>query len=181
MDEVTDELMEFFEWMWEDTKGFVYLPVELKGRWRKRMFSWPKAKRGVVNAVLESEALGANIFFAPAVFKRADPHKDSVLGSHVLWVDFDGNAPENAPETVPQPQLKVQSSLPGHEHWYWKLEQMVTDVTLIDTYNRSLAYQMGADTSGWDADQLLRPIHTTNRKRNLPVEIKEWTDELRYA
>jgi hypothetical protein len=36
---------------------------------------------------------------------------------------------------------------------------------------------MHADTSGWDADQILRPIRTTNHKRNMPVIVKEWERE----
>jgi len=174
MDDVVDELMEFFEWMWETEHGFVYLPTELNGTWRKRMYIWPKQKRGVVRAVLESEALGANCFFAPPLFEAAQPRKDDVKGSHVFWVDFDGNAPEEAMEPVPQPHLKVQSSLHGHEHWYWKLGEFITDIQTIEDHNRALAYQLGADTSGWDANQILRPIHTTNRKRNLPVVVKSW-------
>lgn len=174
MDDVVDELMGFFEWMWETEHGFVYLPTELNGRWRKRMYIWPKQKRAVVRAVLESEATGANTFFAPALFSAASPLQKDVKGSHVLWIDFDGNAPEELPDEVPEPQLKVQSSLPGHEHWYWKLDEFITDVKTIEAHNRALAYQLGADTSGWDADQLLRPIHTTNRKRNLPVVVRSW-------
>lgn len=174
MDDVVDELMWFFEWMWETEHGFVYLPTELNGAWRKRMYIWPKQKRPVVRSVLESEATGANQFYSPALYRAANPTKSDVLGSHVFWVDFDGNAPESVSQPVPEPHMKVQSSLPGHEHWYWKLGEFITDVSVIDEYNRALAYQLGADTSGWDADQLLRPIHTTNRKRNLPVVVKKW-------
>ena len=31
-----------------------------------------------------------------------------------------------------------------------------------------------ADTSGWDADQILRPIHTMNHKRGVPVTVRQW-------
>jgi len=176
MDDVTDELEEFFDWMWETEHGFVYLPTELNGQWRKRMYSWPKQKRGVLRGVLESEALGANCFFSPAVFSAASPVKEDVKGTNVFWVDFDGNAPEIVPEGVPEPHLKVQSSLPGHEHWYWKMNSFIDSIKVIDEHNRALAYHLGADTSGWDADQLLRPIHTTNRKRGLPVVVKFWSE-----
>lgn len=174
MDDVTDDLSEFFHWTWDDTKGFVYLPVELNGRWRKRMFIWPKQARSVVNAVLEAEATGANVFYSPSLFSAASPLKDDVLGSWTLWVDFDGNAPENAPQGVPEPSLVIQSSIEGHEHWYWRLDKFIDSVSVIDDRNRALAYTLGADTSGWDADQLLRPPFTTNRKRNRPVTIKRW-------
>ena len=54
---------------------------------------------------------------------------------------------------------------------------------MLEDRNRAIAYVMHADTSGWDADQILRPIRTTNHKRNMPVIIKNWDreDEEDYA
>ncbi len=169
-----DDLLDFFEWFWGEEKGFVYLPVESNGHWEKNMFSWPRQKLAVVRYVLKHEALGHNVFFAPALFERTSPKKDSVKGTRVLWVDFDGNAPAKSPEGVPEPQMKNQSSISGHEHWYWMLDEFLTNIATIDDRNRALAYTMGADTSGWDADQILRPLGTTNRKRGVPVKNLRW-------
>jgi hypothetical protein len=138
------------------------------------MFSWPRQKAGVIRHVLKNTALKGNVFYSPAVFSAASPKKESVLGSWVFWVDFDGNAPEEWPDSVPHPTLIVQSSLPSHQHCYWRLDKFLTDISALEDRNRAIAYLLGADTSGWDADQLLRPIHTTNYKRNLPVVVKEW-------
>jgi hypothetical protein len=178
-DIATDELGEFFDYIWGDTEGFVYLPIQPDPYgptdWQGFMFQWPKQRAGVVRHVLRHAATKANVFYSPAVFKAASPKKEAVLGSWVLWVDFDGNAPESW-ETleIPYPSLRVQSSLPGHEHVYWKLEEFLDDIPVLEDRNRSIAYMLKADTSGWDADQILRPIHTINRKRDLPVVIKEW-------
>ena len=178
-DIATDELGEFFDYIWGDTEGFVYLPVQPDPYgptdWQGFMFQWPKQRAGVIRHVLRHAATKANVFYSPAVFKAASPKKEAVLGSWVLWVDFDGNAPESW-ETleIPHPSLRVQSSMPGHEHVYWKLEEFLDDIPVLEDRNRSIAYMLKADTSGWDADQLLRPIHTLNRKRDLPVVIKEW-------
>lgn len=174
-DDVTEELGEFFDYIWGDSKGFVYLPVEYAGKWTAFFFSWPRQRSGVVRHVLKHEAMEANVFFSPAIYARTRALKENVLSSQVLWVDFDGNAPETWQEgaDVPEPTLRVQSSLPGHEHVYWLLSEPV-DATIVEERNRALAYALNADTSGWDADQILRPIHTTNRKRDLPVTIKAW-------
>lgn len=178
-DIATDELGEFFDYIWGDTEGFVYLPVQPDPYgptdWQGFMFQWPKQRAGVIRHVLRHAATKANVFYSPAVFKAASPKKEAVLGSWVLWVDFDGNAPESW-ETleIPYPSLRVQSSMPGHEHVYWKLEEFLDDIPVLEDRNRSIAYMLKADTSGWDADQILRPIHTINRKRDLPVVIKEW-------
>jgi hypothetical protein len=178
-DIATDELGEFFDYIWGDTEGFVYLPIQPDPYgptdWQGFMFQWPKQRAGVVRHVLRHAATKANVFYSPAVFKAASPKKEAVLGSWVRWVDFDGNAPDSW-ETleIPYPSLRVQSSLPGHEHVYWKLEEFLDDIPVLEDRNRSIAYMLKADTSGWDADQILRPIHTINRKRDLPVVIKEW-------
>jgi hypothetical protein len=174
----TQELGEFFDYIWGTTEGFVYLPVQPEPYgpkdWQGVMFQWPKQRAGVVRHVLKYAATQANVFYSPAIFKTASPKKDAVLGSWVLWADFDGNAPEEWDSDIPRPTLIVQSSLPGHEHCYWRLEEFVTDIAMLEDRNRSIAYMLKADTSGWDADQILRPIHTINRKRDLPVVVKEW-------
>lgn len=178
-DIATHELGDFFDYLWNDTEGFVYLPVQPEPYgardWQGFMFEWPRQKAGVIRHVLKHAATNSNVFYSPAIFSTASPKKEAVLGSWALWVDFDGNAPTDWDELeVPKPTLRVQSSLPGHEHVYWRLDEFLTDISVLEDKNRALAYLLKADTSGWDADQILRPIHTINRKRNLPVQVKEW-------
>jgi len=186
-DATTEELTEFFEFMWHDTEAFVYLPVKTNdgsplGRWTTFTFSWPRQKAGVVRHVLKwTSNPDTEVFFAPGMFKTARPAKEAVLGAWVLWVDFDGNAPEDwdkvtAESHVPRPSLVVQSSIEGHNHCYWALDEFVSNRSVLEDRNRSLAYVLHADTSGWDADQILRPIHTINRKRDMPVHVKEWSE-----
>jgi len=43
----------------------------------------------------------------------------------------------------------------------------------IENINRALTYSLGADASGWDANQILRPPETHNYKRDLPVVVSE--------
>ena len=189
MTDATTELKEFYNYIWgaespSTNPTFVYLPVEHEGKWTPFMFEWPRQREGVVRHTLKWSAIKANVFYSPAVFKAANPAKENVLGSWVLWVDFDGNAPDDwleEPEEgkifIPPPTLIVQSSIEKHEHCYWKLEKFVDDIEALEDRNRALAYVMHADTSGWDADQILRPIRTTNHKRNMPVIVKEWERE----
>lgn len=176
-DIITEELLQFYEYIWSDTKAFVYLPVEYEGKWTSFMFEWPRQKLGVVRHTLKWSAIQANVFYSPALFSIANPKREGVMGSWVLWVDFDGNAPEDwsTIENVPKPTLQIMSSIPGHEHVYWRLEELLTNVSLLEERNRSLAYALHADTSGWDADQILRPPHTMNRKRDKEVTVKEWS------
>ena len=180
MEQAEQELTEFYNYMWgeeavTEEPTYVYVPVEQEGTWTPYMFAWPRQRKAVVRHTLKWSAVKANVFFSPALFKAAKPIKDNVLGAWLLWVDFDGNAPQEwAEEEVPKPTLVVQSSIEGHEHCYWKLDTFVDDIEVLEDRNRALAYIMHADTSGWDADQILRPIRTTNQKRNMPVIVKEW-------
>ena len=185
-DDASRELAEFFNYIWGEERvskkaTFVYLPVEFEEKWTKFMFEWPRQRDAVIRHVLKWSAIKANVFYSPALFSAANPQKENVLGSWVLWVDFDGNAPEDWPLRptdgkvfVPPPTLIVQSSIPGHEHCYWKLSEFLTDTSVLEDRNRGLAYVMHADTSGWDADQILRPIRSINHKRNMPVTVKAW-------
>jgi hypothetical protein len=187
-DEATDELSEFFDYIWgtDSPTGrpvYVYLPVKHESfvdpeknpvGWKKFMFSWPRQRAAVIKHVLKYTALGGDVFYSPALFSAGRPVKENVAGTYFLWVDFDGNAPENWPGPVPEPTLIIQSSLPGHQHCYWRLDHFIEDSEVIEERNASLAYLLSADTSGWDADQVLRPPHTMNYKRMEPVVVKAW-------
>ena len=199
-----EELGEFFDRIWKDTPGWVYLPrrdpnnPDPKTSWKKKMFKWPEGKSDAIQYTLANSAEGYDSFFAPAIFKEPNPVKKYVLGSWVLWTEFDGNAPEewhpknlNDPHKaagagdeglhgVPEPTIRVQSSKDGHEHCYWQLEEFNADVTWIEGSNRSIAYTLRSDTSGWDINQILRPPGTTNYKHGLPVTVARVQDEVRY-
>lgn len=175
----TEDLGHFFDYIWGEQQGYVYLPTKSKdGTWERVMFEWPKARSGIIRHVIVKTAETKDVYFAPAIFSAARPIKENFKSSSVLWVEFDGNAPTDwSPETqevvTPAPSLRIQSSTDGHEHIYWKLNESTTDVKFIEDTNRALAYQLKADTSGWDINQVLRPPETTNYKHNLPVTISE--------
>lgn len=184
MDQVVEDLRRWFRYFWRDTDAWVYIPVAFgEGRnvdWQPFMHRYPRGLDSIIRHTLKYAATpGANVFFSPALFSTNRATKDAVMGSWTLWVDFDGNAPKqwvlDDPKDgslwVPPPTLRVQSSIEGHEHCYWALDTFITDIDALEDRNQALAYVTGADTSGWDADQVLRPIHTVNRKRNQPVVI----------
>ena len=176
------ELGEFFDYVWGspeewgDKEVWVYLPLKAAdGRFEKAFFKWPTQRRGTINWVLKNAALPVDVFYSPALFTRANPQKEYVLGARTLWVDFDGNAPVDWPADIaPEPTLVIQSSLETNQHCYWRLDELVTDIELLEDRNRALALALKAETSGWDADQILRPPHTINRKRNIPTKIVRW-------
>lgn len=185
MSETSEELSEFFDTLWGNQDGYVYLPnKDLKNPdnplWTKIFFKWPEQKENVIKYSLVTSAKGLEVFCAPAIFKDTRATKDAVKGSFVLWADFDGNAPAEWPATLPQdgspavppPTMRVQSSKEGNEHVYWKLNKFCEDVGQIEDRNRAIAYILRTDVSGWDCNQILRPPGTVNHKRNLPVTLR---------
>jgi hypothetical protein len=78
---------------------------------------------------------------------------------------------------MPTPTAVVESS-PGREQFYWGLSCPVAP-ELGERLNQRLALVMGADRSGWDLTQLLRPPGTHNHKyADAPlVRVLELRDE----
>ena len=182
-------LTQFFDTIWGSVDGFVYLPVkDQTNTWKKNFFPWPKAKRNIIDYVLANAAQSKDVYFSPAVWEKPSLERSSIKGSNVVWADFDGSYPDEwttprpqagseAPGAVPgHPSVTVQSSTESHQHVYWKLDEFNTDLDRIQEINRAIAYTYKADSSGWDAEQILRPPFTTNHKRGLPVLISSFDD-----
>lgn len=184
MSAVSEELTDFFEQIWQDTEGFVYLPVKEVGTGRVRKFfvEWPEKKAVVVRHILKWSAdESAEVFFSPALYSERKATNEAVLGSHVAWVDFDGSFPEKWPtDLAPRPSIEVQSSTAGKRHAYWRMAEF-TGPKDIERINRSLSYALSADTSGWDANQFLRPPFSINRKYSKPITTKVVADRREIA
>lgn len=193
-DNPVEGLSQFFHSIWSDVNGFVYLPTldRKTGEWRRVFFEWPTHEKSIIQHVLASTAKGLESYYSPAIYKsHKSAAKENILGTSVLWAEFDGDAPEQwdghnqpgdpgealsgapSPQNghLPTPSVRVQSSADGHEHVYWKLDEFCTDIQWLEDKNRSITYSLRSDTSGWDATQILRPPYTVNYKRNLPVTV----------
>jgi archaellum biogenesis ATPase FlaH len=165
------ELQDFFLYMYGEQVGYVYSPVKNPetGEWSQAFFEWPR-ERGELVKHVQHNTVTSEVYYAPALFSQPSAKKEFVKGTYVYWCEFDGNAPTHTElGDIPTPSLRIRSSEPGHEHWYWKLDRFQVDITEIERSNRGLTYTLGADTSGWDADQVLRPPATRNHKRSKGV------------
>ena len=180
----TAGLRDFFHKIWGDNEGYVYLPVKDNeaGKVKKFMLRWPEKEEAVYRHVLKWSATeGAEVFFSPAIYSRMRPRNEDVLGAQVAWVDFDNSFPATWPEDVaPIPSVEVMSSTERNRHAYWLLDSFKT-AKEIENINRALAYALGADTSGWDANQFLRPPLSVNRKYRKPITVKVHADREEIA
>lgn len=189
VDNSSDELEAFLDFLFEKTEGYVYAPTKLRtvgdapDTWTQEFYHWPDQKQLLISYIL-SRTPTEEVYVSPSLFVSQEAKKENVLGSYVVWVEMDGRIPSDMGE-APDPSLKIRSSNEGHEHWYWKLGTFVNDRKVTERINRSLAYSLGADTSGWDSNQVLRPPNTLNHKRNRQVKLVEandWTyDETRFG
>lgn len=164
----------FFDWLYGGETGYVYLASKVPGnqhQFQQKFFEWPLQRQELVDHV-QSYTPEWEVYMAPALFNSPSSKKADVKGAQVVWVEFDGNTPTEL-TTLPPPTCRIQSSLEGHEHWYWKLDEWLGPAEL-ETINRAMTYMLGADSSGWDASQILRPPSTFNHKRQRQVHVLEW-------
>lgn len=170
------EVEEFVDFLFGVEDGFVYLPTKDSetGSWSTQFLPWPAGKKSVVQAIQTLSAT-REVYIAPVLYKEPSVSAVNIKGSSVVWAEFDGKIPtleELDEKGSPQPTVRVKSSKAGHEHWYWKLDKFATDLKSLQDTNKALAYGLDADPSGWDIEQLLRPVGSLNHKRNgLPVTL----------
>jgi archaellum biogenesis ATPase FlaH len=112
------------------------------------------------------------VYISPVLFTQKRIAPETFKGTNYLWSEFDGSVPTESIE----PTMRVMSSKPGHEHWYWKLDHFETNKAVVEDLTKRIAYAYGADLSVWDYQNVLRPIDTWNHKRNKPVTLVSKTE-----
>lgn len=144
MSNAAEELGQFFDYIWRETEGLIYVPtlhqVEgAKASINQEMFAWPRQRDAVIQHVLKSTAEGVDAYASPVLYSQGPPTKENVKGSHVVWVELDGNAPNSDSDyeakDIPAPTLKIQTSLENNQHAYWLLDNFETDVKKIEATN----------------------------------------------
>lgn len=169
-----EEVRLFLDSIYRDEEGYSYVALKTPDTehhaFSQFFFDWPTEREAEIDFILEKRS-GYEVYYSPALFDRKEAKKEYVKGARVFWIELDGKAPDHV-ETIPEPTLKVQSSTDDHTHWYWQTNELV-EVDLIEKVNRALTHIFGSDSSGWDANQILRPPSTFNHKRKKPVFILE--------
>lgn len=156
---------EFVETLFGEQEGYVYSPVNtLDEEWRQYFFKWPQGGNKLEAHIAQYN--DRDVYLSPVLFSKREISPESFKGTYHLWTEFDKTKPPV--DSIP-PSIRVQSSLEGREHWYWRLNEFTTNLSVVEDLNRRIAYHYGADLSAWDYQQVLRPPDTWNHKRNKPV------------
>lgn len=173
----SNETDAFLGYLFDGLEGYVYTATILRDpetkaniEFKQDFHRWPE-QRAVLNQAISSASVNLDVYVAPAIFDSPSSKKEHFKASNVVWTEFDGQVPTLTGSDVPEPTLRVRSSIDGHEHWYWRLAAPATDRSAVESVTRALAYKLGADASGWDCNQLLRPPGTFNHKRSAGVSI----------
>lgn len=122
-------------------------------------FTWPKEKNRARAWAERESAAGREVYHCAHLLTARRRIKWNAAPLLTLYVDGDG---AKVPDGVPKPTAVVESS-PGREQFYFRLTDPVSPQT-GEHLNRRLALAIGADDSGWDLTQLLRPPGTCNYK-----------------
>jgi len=122
-------------------------------------FDYPDRAEQAAKRAHELSEAGYNVWHCAHLLTDRRRIKDNAAPITALYVDGDG---AKVPDWLPKPTAVVVSS-PGREQLYWRLSMPVPP-EVGENLNRRLAYAMGADKSGWDLSQLLRPPRTRNYK-----------------
>lgn len=164
-----EDAMRLFELLYGDGTGFVGLFSALRTAPgmkrtivnRSAFFAHPGEVETIARWCLSEAARGREAYFCPHLLLDRRRIKENAAPVAALWADFDGGREANI-DGAPEPTAVVETS-PGKRHMFWRLRRPVSPPE-AEALNRRLARALGADPSGWDLSQLLRPPGTRNRK-----------------
>lgn len=173
----TQGLGDFLGFLYGEEEGWVHVPVkdpETDKYEYDFFYKWPSQRQDIIEHVTRYSK-SAEVYITPGMFKSRSSSVAEAHGSYVAWCDFDGNVPsveELQENHIPLPTLRVQSSVAGREHWYWRYDQFNNDIGSLQGINRAISYALEGDIGAWDAGHSLRPVGSFNHKRGAPVVIK---------
>jgi hypothetical protein len=170
------DVQTFLEFLFGNEAGYVYSPTKNPDPdnpvFRQYFFLWPTGKEQLINHI-NTQTQSKEVYLGPALYKgKENAEKIDVRGTQVVWVEFDGVLPDTISD-IPPPNIRIQSSTDGHEHWYWKLDSFVEEQSIFEELTQKLTYHLGADFC-WNANRVLRPPSTRHHESGLTVTTLSW-------
>lgn len=169
-----DKLEEFFDFMFGGTKGYTYSPTlhPTTKAFEQYFFAWPEEKDRLIEHVRRFSSTH-EVYYAPALYSRPEATKDAFLGTWFVWAEFDGTLPTDL-KNVPEPSIKIQSSDEYHQHWYWKLDHFISDLSANEQISKRITYYLQADLAIWNCNRVLRPPDTVHHESSRQTTILRW-------
>ncbi len=123
-------------------------------------FKWPAQAADAERRLHAMADAGLDVYFCAHLLVTNKRTGANAAKLHAAYVDRD--TVPTLPAGAPRPTITIQSS-PGHYQDYYLFTRAV-EPGVGEEINHRLAYALGADMSGWDLSQLLRPPTFPNRK-----------------
>jgi hypothetical protein len=108
-----------------------------------------------------------DLYFCPTLFAEPQRKKEHALETSWLWSDLDSADPRTIDH---KPTVAWQTS-PGRYQALWRLKRPLPALEASEL-SRRIAYSEGADKSGWDVTQVLRPPGSLNWKYEPAFRVK---------
>lgn len=158
-----NDLEKYTDFIYGDQRGYVYAPIKKDDSWEQKFFQWPTQKTEFHDWIhTNSIDPRSQVYVSPAIYKERRATKADIKSIQVVWVEFDGQEHIEFTKLGMKPHMIVQTSSLTHVHCYWRVGH--GDPKVLEEINLRLTYFLGADTSGYDMTQLLRPPDSFNRK-----------------
>ncbi|MDE2098836.1 MAG: AAA family ATPase [Patescibacteria group bacterium] len=157
---------DLLRYVWGKQPGeFIIVSAKQDSKWQDQSF------RRVEEAIawLRDQDDDADLYWCPTKFNSPRRKKESVAPTVFGWADLDFANPWMFDDDI-RPSIAWESS-PGRYHALWELTE-ATDPRQVELMNKSIAYAVGADKSGWDLTQVLRIPGTKNHKYSPPVKVR---------
>ena len=119
---------------------------------RSAYFEYPKRLLEAEEWCLTRSDEGRETYFCAHLLTKRRRIQEHAAPVFSLWADADGSC---LPDHIPEPTVVVETS-PGRHHLFWRLSRPLPPRE-AEVLNRRLSRAIGADPSGWDLGQLLRP------------------------
>lgn len=168
---MSDALHVFLDVLWSQPTGKRFACVYSANRSGTKLtgpiskfFAWPQEADTIARFIREQDQAGREVYTCAHLLTAQRRLKENAAPIATLWAD----AEDADLSKGPTPTLVVESS-PGRTHAYWRLSDWI-EPTRAEALNKRLALLIGADPSGYDLTQLLRPPDTHNHKFERAVE-----------
>lgn len=160
---MSDKLVGFFQFILGEEEGYLCISTRHAGtgQFSEAFYRYPDDVEEAVQRMARQH-LSSNVYFCPTLMHERRRTKAAIHVSTCAWADLDTCPPG---ELLVKPTMVIETS-PGRWQAYWLFNEPMHALDAEDI-NKRIAYyhkEQGADTSGWDLTQLLRPPGTSNHK-----------------
>lgn len=126
---------------------------------RSKFLAWPAAATNAEGWLEDEAAQGREVYAGAHLLTDKRRVKENAAPILTLWADIDT---ATIPDDLPAPTALIESS-PGRLQGYWRLTRAI-EPARAEQLNKRLAAAIGADPSGADLTQILRPPGMPNYK-----------------